>query len=179
MPTPVGHILSGTLLFSVLRKQNQSFLLLTGLMFYAMLPDIDLLFGFLEGNPNKYHHHFTHSFVFVITTGWVGAIFFKRNRMQFRIYAVLFIGAGVIHLLLDLLALDKSSPYGAPVFWPFSEKYFISPIQIFSDVKRSSDSQTFFKSLINWHNALTVFIEILILGPVILILQKSKKSNGK
>ncbi len=168
MPTPIGHALSGVLVFSAVSiKKALPKRLFFFTLIWAVLPDMDFLFGFFEGNPNKYHHHFTHSFVFVLVVGAFGAVLLtQKNRSQFGVYFVCLSVAGVMHVLLDVLALDTSAPYGAPIFWPFSTHYFISPIRIFSDVHRVSDSRLFFRSLLNWHNAMTVGIEILILGPL-------------
>jgi len=185
MPTPVGHVLSGALLYSALsmRRTLPKRLFLFTLL-WAVLPDIDFLFGFWVGNPNRYHHQFTHSLVFVIILGFVGAaLLTKNNRTQFWLYFVCLSAAGVLHLTLDLLAVDTRAPYGAPIFWPFSGHYFISPIRIFSDVHRASDSGAFFKSLFNWHNARTVGIEMLILGPLTVwsywFMLERRKENAK
>ena len=184
MPTPVGHVLGGMICLSFRKNKIRSdWLFILLMLLFAELPDIDLLFGLLEGNPNKYHHHFTHSFVFILAAGFVGGLIVKKLKvMQFAKSFVLFTVAGLSHLLLDLAALDTSAPFGAPIFWPFSQKYFIFPFAIFADVHRSFSSNTFWASLISRHNFETVLIEILVLMPilaVIYILRKKIETDAK
>ena len=75
------------------------------------------------------------------------------------------------HILLDFFSVDTSPPYGIPMFWPFSSEYFVSSIDVFSDVRKSFSTATFFQSLLVSHNVWTVLKEILILGPLVLIFQ--------
>ena len=49
MPTPVGHILAGAVIYK--SQKESGFLLLSLLLFFALLPDIDFLFGFVAGDP--------------------------------------------------------------------------------------------------------------------------------
>jgi hypothetical protein len=65
--------------------------------------------------------------------------------------------------------VDTSVPRGAPIFWPFWNRYFIFPFQLFSDVERAADSKTFFKSMLTIHNLRTVGIEIAILTPLTIL----------
>ena len=137
----------------------------------AELPDIDFLFGFLTNEPNKYHHGFTHSFMFVIVIGLLVAVVTSwRNRSQFGRHALLFTGAGISHIVLDSLAKDTTPPYGAPIFWPFTDKFYISPVIVFSDMHRASDSARFFPSMFTLHNLMTVTREVLILLPLIVLI---------
>ncbi len=177
MPTPVGHALGGAISASLFQNKGRAkWLVFILVLFFAELPDIDFLFGIIEGNANKYHHQFTHSFVFILIAAFVGAaITSKFGIMQFSKSFVLFTVAGASHLIFDLLALDTSEPYGAPVFWPFWNGFVISPITIFSDVHRSSSASAFFPSLFSLHNLKTVLTEIIALAPVWLVIWASKK----
>lgn len=181
MPTPIGHALGGAIVYSFSdADKKKKWLVALLVIFFAELPDIDFLFGFFVGNPNKYHHQFTHSFFFVILAGLIGAWLCRKTKlMQFRASAVLFIAAGFSHILLDFLAVDTSAPFGEPVFWPFWNKFFISPFQIFSDVHRASDSGLFFKSMLNLHNLKTIILEIGILTPIAIIIELVKRSKKK
>lgn len=168
MPTPVGHAIAGAIFYSGTSKSKKFDLWLLGtLLFFVVLPDIDFVFGFMVGDPNRYHHQFTHSFFFVILAGLIGGYLFAKWRQQSAVYSsAIFISAGITHVILDVLALDTSAPYGCPLFWPFSNQFMISPVVIFSDVSRASDTRTFFASLFNIHNLKTVLIEIGILAPI-------------
>ncbi len=179
MPTPIGHALAGAILFSAQKRRGVLFLLLVS--FFALLPDIDFLFGFIVGDANRYHHLFTHSFVFVILAGLVGGLVYAKWKKESAMKSsAFFISAGTSHVLLDILALDKREPFGCPLWWPFSNEFVISPVLIFSDVSRVSDSKYFFQSLFNAHNLRTVTIEIAVLLPLVLVafLLIQKKSKG-
>lgn len=127
------------------------------------------------GRPNQYHHHFTHSIFFVVIAGLIGAIVAAKNsRARFGAFFVLWSAAGLSHLLLDWLALDTSPPYGVPLLWPFSMRYFISPLPVFSDVTRASESGQFLSSLFSIHNGKTILIELLLLGPILAALHLAK-----
>jgi len=180
MPTPVGHTLAAAILYQSKNNKSNSLIFLAALWFFALLPDIDFVFGFFHGNPNLYHHRFTHSFFFVIlcgiSGGWVYGLWRKQNVFA---AAFAFSLAGISHIVLDVLAVDQRAPYGCPVAWPFSNAYFISPLLVFSDVSRSSDNQSFFKSLWNWHNAQTVAIEVMVLGAGLFIVWiLSRRNHG-
>ncbi|MBN1559536.1 metal-dependent hydrolase [candidate division KSB1 bacterium] len=167
MPTPVGHLLAGAILFKS-QQVNVSFLMFLFILFFALLPDFDFVFGFFVGDPNRYHHLFTHSIVFVAIAGTVGGIIFAKWCNENIIFSsAIFVSAGISHVILDCLAVDKSEPFGCPLAWPFSQKFVIFPAPLFSDVIRSSDSSSFFQSLFNLHNLKAVFVEIIVLAPVL------------
>lgn len=183
MPTPVGHVLGGMFSLAILKinVKKQIGISLIALL-AAGLPDIDFLFGLVRGDANLYHHQFTHSLVFVVSIGLVfAAVMSKAKVMQFFNSFVLITVCGASHLILDLLALDTSEPFGMPLLWPFSGTYYISPMTIFSDVHRSGDAHSFFISLFNSHNLQTVLIEIAILVPLTLfaVLVSRKKLMNK
>jgi membrane-bound metal-dependent hydrolase YbcI (DUF457 family) len=168
VPTPIGHTLAGVILFSSQKKRGVLFFLLV--TFFAMLPDIDFLFGFVVGDANRYHHLFTHSFTFVILTGLIGGwLYAKWQKESWLKLSAIFISAGISHVILDILALDKREPLGCPLWWPFSNAFVISPMTIFADVSRVSDSKYFIQSLFNVHNLKTVLIEVAILTPLLLV----------
>ena len=172
MPTPIGHIASGALLVTAGRHpwRRQAGLALLVLLF-ALLPDIDLAIGLLlAGDANACHHQATHSILFVLAAGWVGGRLFPRIG-----HSRLFIAAGLTHLGLDILAKDTSAPFGAPLLWPFWSGFIISPLQIFSDVHRSGEAASFFPSLFNRHNLMTVLIEVAFFAPMGLFLYWRKK----
>lgn len=172
MATPIAHTMAGIMVFYCFTiRAGRNALLFFMLLFVAVLPDIDFLFGFLVGNPNKYHHYFTHSILFVVAMGILFAILMSgRSLIKWRYLSCLFAGSGLTHLLLDFITKDQRAPFGIPLLWPFSERYFISPVQILSDVYRSSESAIFFQSMLNWHNFYTVILEIALLLPLIVLI---------
>ncbi len=127
----------------------------------AVLPDIDFLFGFVQGAPNAYHHQATHSlFIVLVSALVVTAILNIKMRTQFWRSFVFLFAAGLSHLLIDLVTLDTSLPYGLMLWWPFDSGYVISPVTLFLDVHRSSSSSDFFISLMSRHNFITLTIEV-------------------
>lgn len=180
MPTPIGHALAGTILFSIQKRRGVLFLFIV--TFFALLPDIDFLFGFVVGDPNRYHHLFTHSFFFVVLAGFAGGFLYATWKKESLMKSsAIFIAAGTSHVILDILALDKREPLGCPLWWPFSNEFVISPVLVFSDVSRVSNSTQFFQSLFNTHNLNTVLIEIAVLLPlfIIVIVWHKMKTNRK
>ena len=179
MPTPVGHLLSAGLVLAA-AKTRLTWQLVAGVCFFAIFPDLDFVFGFLTGDPNRFHHHFTHSFFFTACAGIAAAaLVAKNNYTHFKTCAVLFVMTAHLHLVTDLLALDTSAPYGAPVLWPFSQSYYISPVVVFSDVHRSSESHSFIPSLFSMHNLMTVIREVVILMPPLIILVWWRRKKGQ
>lgn len=141
------------------------------LIFFALLPDVDFLFGFVVGDANRYHHLFTHSFTFVIVAGISGGgRYAKLKKDSWLKSSAYFISAGISHVILDILALDQREPFGCPLWSPFSNAFVISPVTIFSDVSRVSDSKYFIQSLFNSHNLKTVLIEMVILIPLLILI---------
>jgi membrane-bound metal-dependent hydrolase YbcI (DUF457 family) len=179
MPTPIGHALAGAIVFYSLpdRIKNLTTLLIAAI-FFSLLPDIDFLFGFPLGDPNRFHHNFTHSFVFVIVMGLIGGLLYaKLHKQRSLIYSAIFVSAGISHVILDVLAVDKRAPFGCPIFWPFSQEFYISPIVLFSDVSRVSDSRLFLQSLFSVHNLATICVEALVLIPILLYFVWRKNRN--
>jgi hypothetical protein len=182
MPTPIGHMLAGALICQSAAKKSERILIyLFPLLFFALLPDIDFLFGFPVGNPNRYHHLFTHSLIFVTAVGLAGGWIFSHFPQKSLLYSsAIFLAAGISHLLLDCLALDRRPPFGCPLLWPFSNRFFISPVVLFSDVSRISDSKLFFASLLNPHNLRTIAIETGVLAPlwaIVWIFKRKKRAT--
>jgi inner membrane protein len=168
MCTPIGHALAGYAVLSrtsVSRTQSR-WMMLFFIVLVANLPDIDFLFGWSVGNPNRYHHLWTHSIVFAVLTGVVvGAVyslFSRKNGLKMGGVATGIVG---LHLVLDFLSKDTRAPNGMPLFWPISGKYFLSPVVLFLDVHKASSNEAFFGSLFCWHNLWTLLIELAILMP--------------
>ena len=145
---------------------------------FANLPDLDFLPGLIAGNPNMYHHGITHSIFFglVISIAVGVAYSIIRKKDVLRMSIILFI-TYASHLLLDFLGKDTRQPFGEQLFWPFSSEYYLSPIALFSDVHKASQSDIFLKSLFNWHNLSTMAIEAAILTPILLLVLNRKKQS--
>ena len=173
MPSPLGHALAGYIIrigaSSPGHAHQWKALLLYGVA--ASAPDLDLLPGILVGDPNKYHHGISHSIglavVFAILAAASVAIARRGNaRRAFVIAGGLYLS----HLGLDLLNADTTPPFGEPLFWPLTNRYFIAPFAILPDITRTSSSVVgFFTSLVSLHNLWTMTAEALVLTPLALL----------
>lgn len=179
MPSPVGHSISVALALPLLkpsvREKVMGWPFLFASIFVANSPDIDFLFGFLAGAPNRYHHQFTHSFLFAGVVGLVFALFFTNARKNLKdsflplFFYFSFLAA--CHVVLDYFCLDTTAPYGVMLFWPWSHTYFISTFPVFSDIQRSSELGQFFQSLPTQHNGMTVLRETFIIAVLVVFAQ--------
>ncbi len=173
MPTPIGHSLAGLLLSKtkIFVPSRSTYKSLAVAMVLANLADADFVPGLLSGNPNRFHHGLTHSVGASLIVGFLFAGYFYFRQRRFLVPFFFAASAYSSHILLDFFAVDTSMPRGIPALWPFSSEYFISPIAVFSDVRRSASMGTFFQSLFVAHNGWTVLREIIILVPMVLIVQ--------
>jgi inner membrane protein len=170
MPLPVGHALAG-----IAMRQARPALFFTNrwhdalfFIFLANLPDADFIPGIIMGRPSLYHHGIFHSLGAALAVAIVGGGLFYLNKKNCRWAA-----AGIFlvynsHLLLDFFARDLVAPFGLPVFWPFSSRYFIAARPIFINVTRSQQNHDFLASLFSRHNLGAALRETLILGGLAL-----------
>lgn len=172
MPSPIGHSLFGILLYKILNRQsakydvNELFLYL----FFANLPDIDFILGFIVNSPNLFHQNITHSLGAAVFAGLIASILLKRKESFFNSFS-LFSGLYFSHVVLDYLASasDTSLPFGVALFWPLNHEYYAFPAIIFLDIWRGESNETFFTGILNLHNFLAVMIELLLFLPPIIV----------
>ena len=156
MSSPVGHALAGVAAVwiadlipgtrgSRLVPAAESFLeraggsLTLACAGVAMLPDLDLTL------PIR-HRSATHSvtaailvtIISALVTGWVT----RRQSGSptspgWIVRVALTFGAAYsTHLLLDWLAVDLTPPYGIQAFWPFSDQWYISGLNLLPRTER-------------------------------------------
>lgn len=182
MPSPIGHTLLGLAFYVQFRPHPWRFSFITILLiaFASNLPDFDFIFGFLEGDPNRYHRGISHSFaisgiLFLIL--FVFARFIKKKDSTS--YSLWFLGFYLLHIVSDFFGADTRLPYGLPIFWPLSESYYLSDVSIFLDIRRSSDLNEFIPSLFRKHNFIAIFVEVVIAAILGLFLFLVKKLISK
>jgi inner membrane protein len=123
----------------------------------AALPDVDLV---LPG----FHRTATHSVTAVLIVTIIAAAVTGRVT---RWRTALVCGAAYAsHLLLDWLGADQFPPYGIELFWPFSDRWYISGWDVFRQTARLH----FFAPEIIRQNVHAVGQEGAILAPVLLVL---------
>ena len=159
MPSPIGHALAGAAIAWSFRRASSTDRSTGGstagstgrftnwklpivCAVCAALPDIDLLYM-----PT--HRTATHSvpvavlltILAVVVTGWVTPIRDWAGR-RFGVGSQTFViglACGVAwssHILLDWLGADANPPYGVQVFWPFSDTWFYSGVDVFPGTQR-------------------------------------------
>ena len=157
MPTPVGHALAGLAIAGIASRRSALPASHIGaLVGCALAPDLDLVLRFVDGA--NHHRGPTHSVGAAILAGLIGAVL---TRFRFDApKAWLISAAWGSHVLLDYLGVDTSPPAGEMALWPFSNGFFVSPIQVFYDVPRS------FTLAATIHNLQAVAIELIVLAPI-------------
>ena len=145
MPSPIGHALAGAAIawsFRGTRGASVGWRLPVACAACAALPDIDLLYM-----PT--HRTATHSvpvavlltIVAIAVTGWVNP-FREWSARRFGISTQTFViglACGLAwssHILLDWLGADANPPYGVQAFWPFSDTWFYSGLDLFPGTQR-------------------------------------------
>ena len=120
----------------------------------AAAPDADLAFGV--------HRTFTHSLTATALVAIVAAAVAARLRAPVVAVALTCAAAHASHLFLDWLSADNFPPYGLQLFWPFSDRWYISGLDFFLGTRH----QRFFTTQALMINARAVTRELLILGPL-------------
>lgn len=169
MTTPAGHTLFAFIAYLLAphKGRKESLFLFGVLLFAAMLPDFDY-FPVLWGDftlANLNHQGFSHSILFALlaaialayVAGWLRC----GKSMQLLPFILT---ASLSHLLLDYLTFDGRDPIGIMLLWPFSDARFNSPVSIFGGIIKGS-----FSDVVSLHNVGVVLQEILVLGPVALV----------
>jgi inner membrane protein len=183
MPSPVAHSLAGFVVahFALRRRAVsarmqhpsqpgdsvlQRLLWFASFAFAANAADLDFLPGFLISDPNRFHHGPTHSLIAAVAFGLLcGAVagvagFWRQRRFGW------FMGLSYsTHLMLDFVTRGNVEPYyGMKILWPFSSMPWTPPFHVFMDIRRDGRTTTFVPSLIQWHNAKAVAVEVAIMG---------------
>jgi len=141
MPTPVAHTLAGASIAALAAQRRpaaRSLPVVSALLFAANLPDCDYL-SVLGGREalERFHQGPFHSLGFV-ALATVPLALLLRRRIGLAPAWLLLAGAGLTHLLLDLVVVDRWPPIGFPFFWPFTAKLFHSSLDIFPGIDRVS-----------------------------------------
>jgi membrane-bound metal-dependent hydrolase YbcI (DUF457 family) len=161
MPSGIGHALAGVAVAwsSGLadRRQAESDRLAPLCAALAAAPDLDLL---VPGTHRTATHSITAA---VLVTIVAAAVTGQVTRWRTAIVCGL---AYASHLLLDWLGADNFPPRGIQALWPFSDRWFISDLDLFRQTAR----QHFFTRPIIWQNTLAVAQELAILLPILAVL---------
>ena len=172
MPSPIGHILAGATIAWVsdsgahvrtpsstpgtgARLRNLT-LVCAGL---AAAADLDLL---LPGTHRTVTHSVTAvAAVAIVAMAVTGKVTLSPGRWRVVLACT---AAYASHLLLDWLGADPTPPYGLQLLWPFSDRWFISNLDLFRGTARIR----LFSPASLRINALAILQEVAILGPIAL-----------
>ena len=125
----------------------------------AVAPDLDFLWG--------RHNQETHSLAAAMVAGL--AVFAWKKDLRLAIAVAL---AWVSHVLFDWLGSDTTPPLGVMALWPFSSEYYFSNAFFFEAISRRYWLDNFYT-----HNARALIKEILILGPIAVLLYWRSRAN--
>lgn len=172
MPTPIAHSLVGGIFYFIWKRRLPNSLrpVFLGILFcvtYSNLLDFDFIPGIILGNLNRFHHGISHSIGFAVViafvTGLVSRFLLKRSFWRIGGVSLILL---LVHLFMDFSTGDTSVPYGIMLFWPFSNRYYISPISIFPAFpKRASVAD-----VVNPLNLKAYIYELILLGPLFIII---------
>jgi inner membrane protein len=170
MPSPVGHSLSGLVVYLALGDRvKRTPLIILFFILISNLPDFDFLPGLLVGVPGLFHRGVSHSICMGMLIGiLVGAIYKKYPGGDFFRAALIGFILYSIHNVLDLFSISLKGPSGFQLLWPFSDHYFLSKIGVFMNVTYSFSTHDFYQSLFTPHNLRAIINEFLLFLPGIL-----------
>lgn len=170
MATPFGHSLAGFAVYTFAPSVNRDRLSLALLcVIMANAPDLDFVPGILAGKPALYHQGITHSIGFALLVSLGAAALYRIwGQSFFTIFISAFL-AYLSHLAIDFFGPDGRPPYGEPLFWPISDRYFISPITVFSGVHHVASTfgstQEWLRGILSAHNIRAIVLESVLILP--------------
>jgi membrane-bound metal-dependent hydrolase YbcI (DUF457 family) len=170
MPTPIGHSIAGLAVawgtdawHAARDPSGEPVISRTGIIVCAGLaaaPDLDL---FVRHAHRTFSHSLTAVAVVMIMSIVVTGRVTRRlgGRSSVWLVAACTV-AYASHILLDWLATDPHVPRGLQILWPFSDRWFISELDIF----RGTARQRILSPQSIRTNMLAVLQEIAILGTI-------------
>jgi membrane-bound metal-dependent hydrolase YbcI (DUF457 family) len=160
MPSPVGHALAGaTIAWGITPGRPLVALVCAGL---AAAPDLDLVVP--QGHRMASHSVAAVAVVTIVT------IMVTRQVTSRRCWPVVVACAAAYssHLLLDWLAIDPSPPRGLQLLWPFTDRWYISGLDLFHGTAR----RNIFSGASLRTNALAIAQELAMLLPAALVVRR-------
>jgi inner membrane protein len=170
MATPFGHSLAGFAVYTFAPSVNRNRLNLVLLcIIMANAPDLDFLPGIIAGRPALYHQGITHSIGFALLISLGAAAVYRLWGQSFPLIFFSAFVAYLSHLAIDFFGPDGRLPYGEPLFWPISDRYFISPIPVFSWLHHVAltygSTQEWLRGILSVHNIRAIVLESVLILP--------------
>lgn len=141
MPSPLAHITMGYAIYHVyktLRPHQEThpvgpmprLLIVTAGL--SLLPDLDVIPGFLMGDLKLFHNNLTHSPIFgLLVALLIGSIVWLRQRTGFIHWFLLSLICYEFHVLMDFFTRGR----GTLLLWPFSLERIMPPVILFYGVR--------------------------------------------
>jgi len=176
MPSPIAHSLAGLAVAHLARSRRATPITdesrhrvfwIVALVFAANAADLDFLAGFLIGEPNKFHHGPTHAMIGAVVFALLSAAVARvADFARWRRFGLLMGLSYSTHLMLDFVTVGTREPYGMQLLWPFSSMPVMPPFHVFMDIRREPYTSTFLPSLVQWHNAKAVALELAVMAGI-------------
>lgn len=174
MPSPVAHSLVGLAAANVPLKHRlyTSLFWFCFVLFAANAPDLDFVPGWLVGDINRFHHGISHSVGMAVVFAACASVLACALKQPYHHAFVIALVVYSTHLLADYITVDRVAPYGAPFLWPFSDEYFLAPVQLFRPVEHGSLGESsigVLDKIFSRKNLAAAGIEFLIILPLWLL----------
>lgn len=128
MPLPLLHAAAGYAVYHAAQKGNPDWKLAAGCILLANAADLDFIPGILVGQPDLFHHSFTHSYTAAAAAGLIiaTAVQLWKKRGFLKTFLISFLAYST-HVALDAL-MDHGS---LPLFWPLTPGKLTSRLAAF------------------------------------------------
>src|ERR671912_869715 len=155
MPSPIGHALGG-MAVGALISGRPGWRLVAACAVAGTLPDLDFILPLPHRGP-------THSLgaSVMVFAGAVTILSLRPEHGAKLRTATALALAFASHVLLDWLGADSSTPRGVLAFWPVSNVFYVSGLDVFNAVDRRYWIPGFWM-----RNFLALLRELIILGPI-------------
>ncbi len=189
MCTPVGHALAGGIGLLLVERDSSWFkkpLNWAILTVVAFFPDLDIILDVIFQPDDPFHHSYSHSIGAALGFTFLFALIIMlraskigQNRVNDvkpdRLLSLTWQGFLVIylsHLVADFFTHDGSPPLGGRYLFPIYWDYIYFPHVLFRPAYKGTFDQT-----VSIDNILSIIGEILILGPILLLVMVYKDYN--
>ncbi len=178
MSSPIGHIIGALAMYQALdpltpsgSPRGRKGLFLVGLL--AVLPDLDIAWGWIQGDGTIFHRGFTHSILFAAIIAVIGNLIWYKSVEGFKRIGPMqaLLVACLVHPLLDFL---MGSGRGVPLFAPFNWREFQAASQYVPTAKYAPSISDIPKVLTDLDVLLGMTIELWIFLPLFFACQAKR-----
>jgi membrane-bound metal-dependent hydrolase YbcI (DUF457 family) len=173
VPSPVAHSLAGLAIARVAHSRqwiSGSWLGIGLVLLAANAADLDFLPGvLLHGRPDWFHHGPTHSLFAAAVVALAFAVIARALGASAIRMGAIFGIAYLSHVALDFMTVAVTDTSDMPLLWPFSDRLFSPPVEIFLPIRHISRRTTFWGGLFSWANVVAIGREFLVMGGLCVV----------